>query len=270
MKKGTFFSMSKATPSGLLKRGLVVLFGLLMCDGGQWSYRQPTLRAEDPASERDAAFATIDCIVQRRLEHPMMHVYHYNHTERSVLRSIVAGTRYEDVLEELIRQGCFVDLYHEVVANAFQFGIESYGLKSVEKVAGFVRSEGIEAGAGAVLDFESYCTTDDVVLRLGLRSRIETYNEDDVRATLAVRDWLVRQRRQDDEWRPPSWVVTTLKLNRPTKNFLTRLQSFRLGHLRANSRTCRTTGNERQQHILKVSVSFSASLMIDCSTTATI
>ena len=63
-----------------------------------------------------------------------MHVYHYNHTERSALERLAADHGVGEVaLSELVETGLFVDLY-PVVRNAIQVGTESYGLKYLERL----------------------------------------------------------------------------------------------------------------------------------------
>ncbi len=90
----------------------------------------------------------------------------------------------------------FVDLL-TVVRGAMQVGVESYGLKYIEQLTDFERSHDIDQGAGAVVEYEAYCHDHDRV-RL---DKIARYNEDDVRATLALRDWLITQRPTELEWR---------------------------------------------------------------------
>ena len=167
--------------------GLFFLFGALVSDPAQpdgWGFR--TWWAHDEAEEAAATSELILWLAERRLEHPGMHVYHYNHTERSALTSLAAehGAR-ADTLAALIDQGVFVDLL-EVVRRTVRIGAESYSLKQVELVAGYERGHEIDAGAGAVVGYERWMQSGD---RAELDA-IARYNEDDVRATLAVRDWL--------------------------------------------------------------------------------
>ena len=179
------------------EEGLVFLFGLLLDDGVGWVYREPALWAHDREQELEQARAVIDFLVDRRTLDPGMHVYHYNHTERSVLQRIVRGTSHEEILDDLVDSGIFVDLHLDVLKNAFQVGVESYSLKQIERLVGFERHTDITGGSGAVIDYERYMhDQDDQWLQT-----IARYNEDDVRATLAVRDWLVEQRTSDDAWR---------------------------------------------------------------------
>jgi uncharacterized protein len=108
--------------------GLFFLFGLLERDtDGGWRYRR--WWAHDPAQEAAAVEALVDYLVRRRERFPEMHIYHYNHTERSALQRLtdthqVAGAQ----LAGLVETGAFVDLY-PVARNSIQAGVESYGLK---------------------------------------------------------------------------------------------------------------------------------------------
>ena len=108
--------------------GLFFLFGLLAREpDGQWRYR--AWWAHDREQEAVAAAALIEFLADRRLAHPGMHVYHYNHTERSALERLAAEHGVGEVaLSRLVETGLFVDLLL-VARNAMQVGTESYGLK---------------------------------------------------------------------------------------------------------------------------------------------
>ncbi|MDX1878948.1 TM0106 family RecB-like putative nuclease [Mycolicibacterium sp. 141076] len=178
--------------------GLFFLFGLIeRTVSGTWEYRE--WWAHNPEQEAEATAALIDHLAARRVTHPGMHVYHYNHTERSSLETLVTnhGVR-QDVLAELVGQGVFVDLY-PLTRNSFQVGTESYGLKSLERLTDFERSHEIDKGAGAVVQYEKYMAEGDA----RLLTDIARYNEDDVRATMALRDWLVERRPGSLEWFVP-------------------------------------------------------------------
>lgn len=178
---------------------LFFLFGLIERDDddGVWRYRP--FWAHDPAQESAAVVELIEHLTERRRRHPGMHVYHYNHTERTALQDLTsrhgAG---EAALGRLVEADVFVDLL-TVARNAIQVGAESYSLKVVERLTDYQRSHTIDKGAGAVLSYEKFTKDGD---RTELRA-IAAYNEDDVRATLALRDWLVTQRPAALPWRPP-------------------------------------------------------------------
>ena len=136
-----------------------------------------------------------------------MHVYHYNHTERSALQAMVAehGTD-PSLLEELVEGGLFVDLL-PVVRNSLQAGVESYGLKAMEQLARYERGHDIDKGAGAVVEYEHWMHEGDTAML----DRIAMYNMDDVRATLALRDWLIGERDSNLPWRTAALSAETPK-----------------------------------------------------------
>jgi predicted RecB family nuclease len=177
--------------------GLFFLFGLLESDDvGQWRYR--TWWAHDLRQEGVAAAELIDYIARRRQQFPEMHAYHYNHTERSALQAMADSHDVAEAqLAKLVSTGAFVDLY-DVARNSVQVGAESYGLKYLERLTEFERSHEIDQGAGAVVQYERYMTHGDEADR----HAIAVYNEDDVRATRALRDWLVSHRPPEMPWRP--------------------------------------------------------------------
>ncbi len=163
-------------------------------DDGTWRYEARW--AHDLSQQRTMIAGLVAFFAERRRSFPGMHVYHYNHTERSSLERLVTGTESEGSLTSLVETGLFVDLF-DVVRNAVRVGAESYGLKSLEPVAGFVRRGGIEKGAGAIVEYEAFMKTGDAVLL----DEIARYNEDDVMATKALRDWLIEQRPGQLAWR---------------------------------------------------------------------
>ena len=175
--------------------GLFFLFGLIEQQAGHWTYR--AFWAHDRAEEAAATVALVEHLQARLDQFPQMHVYHYNHTERSALKHL--SEEYgvvEREVEALIARGLFVDLY-PIVTGAVQVGVESYGLKHIERLTAYRRSHDIDRGAGAVIEYEHWMRDgDDAHLQ-----RIARYNEDDVRATLAVRDWLVDNRPEGIAWR---------------------------------------------------------------------
>ncbi|HEY3190759.1 MAG TPA: TM0106 family RecB-like putative nuclease, partial [Solirubrobacteraceae bacterium] len=175
-------------------RGLHFLFGLLVADGDAWRYR--SLWAHDRTSERAMFEALIDVFRERLAAHPDMHVYHFGAYETTAVKQLMGiyATR-EDAVDELLRHEVFVDL-HGVVRQGVRAGVSSYSLKDVEALPGFQRQTDITRGARAVLEYERWMDArDDMRLRA-----IAAYNEEDCRATHALRDWLVRHRPEDAVW----------------------------------------------------------------------
>ncbi|MDG1265564.1 MAG: TM0106 family RecB-like putative nuclease, partial [Ilumatobacter sp.] len=176
--------------------GLFFLFGFIeRNDAGGWVFK--AFWARDQPEETQATQDLVGYLAERRAQFPNMHVYHYNHTERSSLARLAADYGVaERQLERLINTGLFVDLF-PIVTGAMQVGVESYGLKHIETLTDYERSHDIDQGAGAVVEYEQWMGDRDQT-RL---DRIARYNEDDVRATMAVRDWLVDHRPDDVGWR---------------------------------------------------------------------
>ncbi len=175
---------------------LFFLFGLIeKSPTGDWEFR--AFWAHDKPEEAVATKALVDHLAARRVQFPDMHVYHYNHTERSSLERLVKEHGVAELaLEQLISTGQFVDLL-PIVKGAMQVGVEGYGLKYIELLTGYERGHEIDQGAGAVVEYERWMRSRD----RAMLDRIAAYNEDDVRATRALRDWLVTQRPADVPWR---------------------------------------------------------------------
>jgi len=163
-------------------------------DRGQWVFDARWAHSLD--EQREMMSALVDFFGRRREAFPGMHVYHYNHTERSTIERLTRDAPDAEHFAALVDSGLFVDLF-TVAKNAVRVGTESYGLKHLEHLVDFVRSGGIEQGAGAVVEYEEWMVSRDP----RLLHEIAAYNEDDVKATRALRDWLVSQRPADLAWR---------------------------------------------------------------------
>jgi predicted RecB family nuclease len=190
--------------------GLQYLFGIIDTadtdEAGLPRYTQ--IWAFDRAGEKRAFEELIDFITERRQCQPGLHVYHYNHyeptsvdhlTELHETRQEAVGrlmgrfaTR-EDEVDDLFRLGVFVDLYR-VVRQGVRAGVESYSLKRLEPLCGYARQVDLREATRNLIAFETALedgTADDA----GPEQRIVAgYNEDDCRATLALRDWLEERR----------------------------------------------------------------------------
>ena len=176
---------------------LFFLFGLIeRTPAGEWEFKE--FWAHDKAEEATATKALVDHLAARRAQFPNMHVYHYNHTERTSLQRLVTEHGVAELaLEQLLTTGAFVDLL-PIVKGAMQVGVEGYGLKHIERLTDYERGHEIDQGAGAVVEYQRWMASNDQASL----TMIADYNEDDVRATRALRDWLVTQRPADVTWRP--------------------------------------------------------------------
>jgi len=234
-------------PFWRVEEGIIFLFGYIKKDLHGWEYVQiwshetdgePTYEANGVPSkkaEKAAARKLINDLYERwQQSGRKMKVYHYNHTERTLLRDltnegdpnlniqsmlqIISGSGMPENqsqialrLNEMIREGVFVDLLN-VVRISMQVGYESMSLKFMEKLTGFKRNENhdgndgsglaISAGAGAVFIYDLYANHADYnTERLDtpeeLKKNLELiadYNKDDVEATRELHEWLLKQR----------------------------------------------------------------------------
>jgi len=176
-------------------RGLHFLFGLLT-PGDDWSWQYRAIWAHDRDGERRSFEALLDFFHERLARHPDMHVYHYGAYEPTALKQLmgVYATR-EDAVDELLRREVFVDL-HGVVRQGLRAGVSSYSLKDVEALPAFNREADVTSGTRAVLTYEQWMRT-RAAAHLG---EIAEYNEEDCRATLSLRDWLLEHRPRGTSW----------------------------------------------------------------------
>ena len=194
--QGDVFFDLEGHPLFTSAEGIFFLFGLYYQVDGQWVYEARWAHSLEEQTER--AIELVRFFDDRRQQHPEYHVYHYNHTERSSLSMMVADTEASVAFGHLAATGLFVDLL-TVVRNSYQMGVPSYGLKDVETVIGFQRSGDLKGGSGAVLLYEAF-------LRDGASKHLDEialYNENDVRSTWALRDWLLANRPDGVRWRDP-------------------------------------------------------------------
>jgi predicted RecB family nuclease len=162
----------------------------------------------DRSSEKRAFEELVDFITERRRAVPGLHVYHYNHyeptsvdhlTELHETRQEAVGrlmgrfaTR-EDEVDELFRRGVFVDLYR-VVRQGIRAGVESYSIKRLEPLCGYARRVDLRDATKALIAFEASLEEGSAIGDVARQRVVAGYNEDDCRATLAVRDWLEARR----------------------------------------------------------------------------
>jgi len=170
--------------------GIEYLHGVGWADGDGFGFQ--ALWAHTAAAERQAFEELIDLIVERRRNHPRMHVYHYAPYEPSALGKLMGryGTR-EAELDDLLRGGVFVDLYR-VVRQGLVIGSPSYSLKKLEPLYMEARTGEIVDAGSSIVEYERWLQTGDQQIL----ADIEAYNRDDVESTWRLRDWL-EERRQE-------------------------------------------------------------------------
>ena len=171
--------------------GLEYLFGVLEPDG-EGTFLP--FWAHDRDQEKTALIAFLDYAVKRRAQYPDMHVYHYAPYEVSALKRLVGrhGT-HEDVLDDMLRNGIFVDLY-QTVRQGLRAGTRSYSIKKLEPLyMGDELRTGLDNAADSIVEYQKYTDQkmlDDPAAEATLAG-IKDYNEYDCLSTWRLRDWLL-------------------------------------------------------------------------------
>ena len=156
--------------------------------------RQPgyeAIWALDRRQERNAFAAMIEKIMTRLQRYPSMHVYHYAAYEQTAIKRLSGRHGIcADEVDHLLRAGVFVDLYR-VVRQSLRASVESYSIKKLEPLYGYVRDVPLQeanlalSSFGAVLGLRNSGAQIDTI-----RNTVQGYNRDDCVSTLRLRDWL--------------------------------------------------------------------------------
>jgi uncharacterized protein len=160
--------------------GVEYLHGVLIRRDGQEEYK--AFAAEDPADE-GRAWAEFCDFIEGYAGTP---IYHYGWYELDAIRRLSAKHGISRKAAEALDPANMIDL-NRVVQRCVIFPLYFYSLKDVAKHLGFRWRASDASGANSVLWFQEWCDRKDPAL---FRKIVE-YNEDDVRATALLKDWLV-------------------------------------------------------------------------------
>lgn len=168
--------------------GLEYLFGLYLSDGGKWVFKG--FWAHSRQEERVAFERFVDFVVARLKEFPDAHVYHYAKYEETALKKLMTfhATREAEV-DNWLRCGVLVDLY-QVVREGIMVSEPRYSIKNIEHFYLEAREGDVTNAGASIVWYERWKETGDQALL----DAIEKYNEDDVRSTQELRDWLLTLR----------------------------------------------------------------------------
>ena len=128
--------------------------------------------------------------------YPDAHIYHYAAYENTAIKKLMRmhGTR-ENEVDRLLREKKLVDLY-QVVRESIRISEPSYSIKYVEKFYLEARQGDVKSGGSSIVVYEKWRDTqDDTILQ-----DIAHYNEDDVRSTYALQQWLCTLRPEKLSW----------------------------------------------------------------------
>lgn len=160
------------------------LHGLLIWHGGGAMRDYIPVCARLPEDERALWSRFLDCI-EELVKHESFCVYVYGSHERTTVRRLAARYGGNEAIERFVAR--FVDL-HEIVRNTIVLPTESMSLKAVASWLGFKWRDPDPSGAETIAWWTEHAR-DPSNQESSLR-RILAYNEDDLRATMAVVDWL--------------------------------------------------------------------------------
>ena len=146
----------------------------------------------DDAAEHKLAARAIQWLEGIVVTHPETIIIHYSDYEIVHLRHFGHVCKDEvtrAAVRRLLDSGCFVDLFTTIRTHFF--GVNGIGLKVVATAgAGFSWRDPDPGGLNSQTWWDLAVHDPDPELRKASRVRVLEYNEDDVRATLAVRHWL--------------------------------------------------------------------------------
>lgn len=182
---GDLFFDVEGNPFWDPKGGLEYLFGVLDTAG-----RFTAFWAHDRESERRAFEQLVDFLHERLRADPALHVYHYASYEVTALKRLMGqyGTREREV-DDFLRRDVFVDLF-AVVRNGVRVSQPRYSIKNLEVFLPIEREAEIKEGGTSILMFEEWMRTGEGAIL----EEIAAYNEEDCRATLLLRDWLLERK----------------------------------------------------------------------------
>ncbi|MDR3688258.1 MAG: TM0106 family RecB-like putative nuclease [Fimbriimonas sp.] len=174
----------------LVPGGLEFLFGVWTLDGHPSHFLD--WWAHDREGEKTAFEGFIDWVFMRWLDNRGLHIYHYAAYEVSAVRRL--STRHDtrqDEVDELLRQGVFVDLY-QIVRNALRIGEESYSIKKVERLYRPKRATEVATAVDSIVQYANWIATHQSPdwQPSAILKDIRDYNEDDCKSTAELLDWL--------------------------------------------------------------------------------
>ncbi len=160
--------------------GIEYLFGILVREPGKVEYL--AFLAEKPEDEGKAW--TDFCDHMEKLSGTV--IYHYGRYELDVIARMSSRYGISKKAGHALDPKNMIDLLR-VVQRAAVFPMRFYSLKDIAKWLGFKWRADDASGANSVVWFQNWLDTGD----RDVLQKIVDYNEDDVRATMLVKEWLV-------------------------------------------------------------------------------
>ena len=154
------------------------LFGVLVVEKGKQTYY--SFLAESLEKEREMWRQFVECI-ESHVDAP---IYHYGWFEVDVVRRFMAKYGISEIAREALERN-MIDLM-QTIRHTIVFPLTFYSLKDIGAYVGVKWRSEDASGANSVLWVEEWLKTRDK----SLIEKILAYNEDDVRATWKVKEWV--------------------------------------------------------------------------------
>lgn len=148
-------------------------------------------------AEKQAFEAFIDFVIERWQASPGLHIYHFGGYESGALKRLMGryATR-EDELDRILRGRLLVDLL-SVSRHAIRAGVESYSIKRLEPLYGFVRETNLPDASLALTRLQTGLELGDIAdISTDELDVVANYNRDDCLSTRALQLWLEQLREQ--------------------------------------------------------------------------
>ncbi|BDZ64182.1 TM0106 family RecB-like putative nuclease [Agromyces mangrovi Wang et al. 2018] len=177
--------------------GIDYLFG--MVDTGE---QFTPIWAHTFAEERRALEQFLAFVAERRRRHPGLHIYHYASYERTHLLGMAARHGVgEAAVDQLLREGVFVDLY-PVVKRGVRVGSRSYSIKKLEPLymGDELREAEVKSGGDSILEYvraRDLLAAGEAEAAQVVLDDLADYNRYDCVSTLRLRDWLLERAREE-------------------------------------------------------------------------
>jgi predicted RecB family nuclease len=164
--------------------GLEYLFGVVTVDTGAPAFH--AFWAHDRVEERQALIDFVNWLGERRRQWPDLRVYHYAPYETAALLRLAARHGVcEDEVDQLLREGVFVDLF-AVVRSSIRVSQRSYSIKKLEPLYMGAREAAVTNAADSIVVYHQFIAA-TVAGRIdeaaGLLREIADYNRDDCEST---------------------------------------------------------------------------------------
>lgn len=167
------------------------LYGFLMCRGGSNEYISFIAERPDQEGEMWRSFlAWLDTLPEQYV------VYHYAPFEPMRIRLLESRYGSSEALERF--RSRLVDL-KPIATKQLTLPLYFYSLKKICRFFGFSWRGELQSGGASIDYYERWCETGD----RNILNDIIIYNEDDVRATLHLKEWLSAYAKEIRSYRKP-------------------------------------------------------------------